>query len=74
MPRPRSGRAVHVPVAEALSRMESRVRWLIPLDDCRVLGCGELRWEGRGSGIKLEGTIYWSYWLRHGHLLRSRTT
>ena len=56
--------------SEALSRMESRVLWLIPLDDCRVLGCGELRWEGRGSGISLEGTIYWSYWLRHGRLLR----
>jgi len=56
--------------AEALSRMESKVRWLIPLDDCRVLGCVELRWEGRGSGINLEGTIYYAYWLRHGHLLR----
>ena len=56
--------------AEALSRMENRVQWLIPLDDCRVLACAELRWEGRGSGISLEGTIYYAYWLRHGHLLR----
>jgi len=55
---------------EALTRMDSEVRWLIALDDCRVLACGELRWEGRGSGISLEGTIYFSYWLRHGRLLR----
>src|SRR4029453_15644103 len=48
--------------AEALASMENRVQWLIPLDDCRVLACVELRWEGRASGINLEGTMYYAYW------------
>ena len=55
---------------DAFSRFESNVRWLVAVDDCRVLGFGDLRWEGRGSGISQAGTIYWSYWLRHGRLLR----
>jgi ketosteroid isomerase-like protein len=38
--------------------------------DDRVLVHGCVRAEGRGSGVPLEGDIYWCYWLRHGRFIR----
>ena len=43
---------------------------LIEAGDDRVLVCATLRTEGRGSGMKLEGDIYHSFWLRHRRILR----
>jgi hypothetical protein len=34
------------------------------------LACVNLQTEGRGSGITLEGDIYYCYWLRHGRFFR----
>jgi hypothetical protein len=55
---------------EAFSSYEFVSRRLIAVGDDRVLSCGDLRAEGRGSGIGLEGEIYTGYWLRHRRLLR----
>jgi SnoaL-like domain len=55
---------------EAWSRLEWAVKDLIEIGDDRVLVCANLRAEGRGSGMKLEGPIYQCEWLRHGRLFR----
>jgi hypothetical protein len=55
---------------EAWSRIEWAVQELIGVGDDRVLVCGNLRAEGRGSGMKLEGDLYQCVWLRHGRLFR----
>jgi SnoaL-like protein len=55
---------------EAWSRLEWAVRELIEVGDDRVLVCGSLRAEGRGSGAKIEGDLYLCVWLRHGRLIR----
>jgi SnoaL-like domain len=55
---------------EAWSRVEWAVQELIEVGDDRVLVCANLRAEGRGSGMKLEGDIYQCEWLRHGRLFR----
>ena len=55
---------------EAWSRLEWAVQELIEVGDDRVLVCGNLRTEGRGSGVKLEGDLYQCVWLRHGRFFR----
>jgi SnoaL-like domain len=55
---------------EAFTRFDSAVRWLAAVGDDRVLACVRLQWEGRGSGITLDGEIYYCYWLRHGRFIR----
>jgi hypothetical protein len=56
---------------EAFGRYEWAIRWLIAVGDDRVLVCANLRAEGRGSGINLEGDVYQCIWLRHGHFFRA---
>jgi SnoaL-like domain len=55
---------------EAWSRLEWAVQELIEVGDDRVLVCANLRAEGRGSGVRLEGDLYQCEWLRHGRLFR----
>jgi hypothetical protein len=55
---------------EAFTRFDSTARWLVAVGDDRVLACVHLQWEGRGSGITLDGEIYYCYWLRHGRFFR----
>ena len=55
---------------EAYSGTEWAIEELIQVGDDRVLTCINLRAEGRGSGMKLEGDFYTCFWLRHGRFLR----
>ena len=55
---------------DAYSRYEWAIQELITVGDDRVLACTNLRAEGRGSGMKLEGDLYQCYWLRHGRFFR----
>jgi hypothetical protein len=55
---------------DAWSYLEWAVRELIEVGDDRVLARVNLRTEGAGSGVKLEGDIYQCAWLRHGRLFR----
>jgi SnoaL-like domain len=55
---------------EAFSQTRLEVRWAIPVHDDRVLACGNLQTEGRGSGIALEGDVYYCFWMRHGRFFR----
>ena len=55
---------------ETWSGFEWAVQELIEVGDDRVLAHGHLRAEGRGSGLKLEGDVYFCVWLRHGHIFR----
>jgi hypothetical protein len=56
---------------EGFFRSDWSIRWLIPVGDDRVVACVNLRAEGRGSGINLEGEIYHCFWLRHGRFFRA---
>jgi hypothetical protein len=40
------------------------------IGDDRVLVHGRVQAEGRGSGVPVEGDIYWCFWLRHGRFIR----
>jgi SnoaL-like domain len=60
-----------VQFGEAFARFDWAIRWVIAVGDDRVLACANLRAEGRGSGINLEGDVYHCFWLRHGHFFRS---
>jgi ketosteroid isomerase-like protein len=53
-------------LGEAFAESDWEVRLLIPVSDDRVLADVTLRAEGRGSGINLEGDVYWCFWVRHG--------
>jgi hypothetical protein len=55
---------------EGFPDCEFRVGSVIPVGDDRVLTCGSMRAEGRGSGMVLEGDLYTCHWLRHGRLFR----
>jgi hypothetical protein len=55
---------------EAFSVYEWAILDLIAVGDDRVLAYMDIRAEGRGSGVKLEGGLYQCYWLRHGHFFR----
>lgn len=55
---------------EAYSRTEWAIEELIQVGDDRVLTRINLRAEGRGSEMKLDGDFYTCIWLRHGRFLR----
>jgi hypothetical protein len=55
---------------DAFSRNEWAIQEVIEVGDDRVLVCENLRAEGRGSGVKLEGDLYQCFWLRHGRFFR----
>ena len=55
---------------EAFTRFDSNAQWLVAVGDDRALACVTLQWEGRESGISLDGEIYYCYWLRHGRFFR----
>jgi hypothetical protein len=59
-----------VQFGEAFARYDWAIRWLTAVGDDRVLVCANLRAEGRGSGINLEGDVYHCLWLRNGHFFR----
>jgi hypothetical protein len=40
------------------------------ISDDRVFVHGRIEAEGRASGVKLEGDIYYCCWLRHGRFIR----
>jgi ketosteroid isomerase-like protein len=56
--------------AEAWDRYSFEIRELVEVGDDRVLACATLRGQGRGSGVSLEGDIYFCNWVRHGRLFR----
>src|SRR3954467_10088400 len=56
---------------EAFSHYDWAIRWLVAVGDDRVLACANLRAEGRGSGISLEGDVYHCFWLRHRRFFRA---
>jgi ketosteroid isomerase-like protein len=55
---------------DAFSRWNWEVSSVIAAGDDRVLASTNLRAQGRGSGIDLEGDLYYCYWLRHGRFFR----
>ena len=55
---------------DAYSVCEWTIHELIAVGDDRVLGCTNLRTEGRGSGIEFDGDVYQCVWLRHGRFVR----
>jgi hypothetical protein len=55
---------------DAYSRSEWAIQEVLEVGDDRVLVCANLRAEGRGSGVKLEGDLYQCFWLRHGRFFR----
>ena len=55
---------------EPFSLSEWTIRELLAVGDDRVLACSNLRAEGRGSGVRLEGDVYHCMWLRHGRFFR----
>ena len=54
----------------AYARFEFAIDRLIAVADDRVLVCANMRAEGRGSGVNIEGDIYQCYWMRHGRFFR----
>ena len=54
----------------AWSRYEYAIRQLVEVGDDRVLVCGRVHAEGQGSGLILEGDLYYCIWLRHGRFFR----
>jgi SnoaL-like domain len=55
---------------EAFSIYEWAVQDLVAVGDDRVLAHINVRAEGRGSGVELEGGLYQCFWLRHGRFFR----
>jgi hypothetical protein len=55
---------------EAWSRYDFAINEVIEVGHDRVLVCANLRAEGRGSGMKLDGDLYHCIWLRHGRFFR----
>ena len=56
---------------DAYSRSEWAIQDVTDIGDDRVLVSENLRAEGRGSGVKLEGDLYQCFWLRHGRFFRA---
>jgi hypothetical protein len=54
----------------AYARLELAIDRVIAVGDDRVLVCANMRAEGRGSGVNIEGDIYLCYWMRHGRFFR----
>ena len=57
-------------VLDAYSRREWAIQDVIDVGGDRVLVCTNVRVEGRGSGVKVEGDLYGCFWLRHGRIFR----
>ena len=56
--------------SDAWVRHDNALRDVIEVGDDRVLACATLQAQGRESGMRLEGDIFFCVWLRHGRLLR----
>jgi hypothetical protein len=76
--RPRHGRAEIVRFLNAVYPAWEDYRYVIKdaraIGDDRVLVHGEIRAEGRASGVALEGDTYHCFSLRHGRFTGSRIT
>jgi hypothetical protein len=59
-----------VDLMKAWTRYEHHAIKLIPIGDDRVLLHARLRAEGRESGLRLDGDVYFAFWLRHGRWFR----
>jgi ketosteroid isomerase-like protein len=55
---------------DAFSRHEWAIQEVIEVGDDRVFVRVNMRTEGRGSGMTLEGDLYQCFWLRHGRFFR----
>jgi ketosteroid isomerase-like protein len=55
---------------DAFSRSGWAIHELIEIGDDRVFVRVNMRIEGRGSGLNLEGDLYFCFWLRHGRFFR----
>jgi len=55
---------------DAFSSDEWAIREVIDVGADRVFVCVNMRTEGRGSGLRLEGDLYQCFWLRHGRFFR----
>jgi ketosteroid isomerase-like protein len=51
-------------------RFDLAINALTAVSDDRVLAHTTLSAEGRESGLKLEGDVYYCFWLRHGRCFR----
>src|SRR5262245_26868020 len=47
------------------------INTIVAVGDDRVLAHTTVSAEGRESGVKLDGDLYYCYWLRHGRIFRS---
>jgi SnoaL-like domain len=72
--RPSHGREEIVRFLTAIYAAWKDYRYVIKdaraIGDDRVLVHGEIRAEGRASGVALEGDIYHCFWVRHGRFIR----
>jgi hypothetical protein len=57
-------------IRAAWDRLELIIREIVPVGDDRVLARITMSGEGRESGAKLEGDVYFCLWLRQGRILR----
>jgi SnoaL-like domain len=73
--RPCHGREEIVRFLTALYPAWADYRYVIKdaraIGDDRVLVYGEIRAEGRASGVALEGDTYHCFWVRHGRFIRA---
>ena len=53
-----------------LDQFEARIDAITPVCDDRVLVRGWLSFEGKTSGVKMEGEVFHCYWLRRGRVFR----
>jgi hypothetical protein len=60
----------YVRFLEAWSGLAFQIRQILAVGDDRVLVCSTIRTSGQASGMKLEGDLYRSVWLREGRLIR----
>jgi ketosteroid isomerase-like protein len=51
-------------------RIEFTIRDIVPIGDVRVLAHITMSGEGRESGARLEGDLYFCFWLRQGRIFR----
>jgi ketosteroid isomerase-like protein len=57
-------------ISDAWSRVVAEIEDLTEVGDDRILVRAALQSEGRGSGLNLEGNLYYCFWLRHGRFFR----
>ena len=60
----------HVDSRASWDRLEFTIRDIVPIGDVRVLVHTAMSGEGRESGAKLEGDLYFCFWLRQGRFFR----